>query len=70
MFRVPARYDAKTLKKTDPRLVLLDKIMKYNNKGNRTHFYLKFRQKMLHTVVQVLELQNLHVVKYGIYSVK
>ena len=25
---------------------------------------------MLHTVVQVLELQKLHVVKYGIYTVK
>ena len=29
-----------------------------------------FVQKMLHTLVQVMELQNLHVVKYGIHLVK
>ncbi len=35
---------------------------------NGSHFYLKFVQKMLHTVhvFHVLELQNLDVMKYGI----
>ncbi len=37
---------------------------------NGSHFYLKFVQKMLHTVVHVLELQNLNAVKYGINLVK
>ncbi len=37
---------------------------------NRVHFYVKFVQNMLHIVVQVLELQNLHLVKYEIYTVK
>ncbi len=32
---------------------------------NGSHFYLKFLQNVLHTVVNVLELQNLDVVKYG-----
>ena len=39
-----------------------------NNNGS--HFYLKFVQKMLHTVDHVLALQNLDVVKYGINLVK
>ena len=39
-----------------------------NNEGTMKNS--KLVQNMLHTVVQVLELQNLHVVKYGINTVK
>ncbi len=38
--------------------------------SNQEYSYLKSVQKMLHTVFQVMELHNLHVVKYGINLVK